>query len=86
MVGTDLNKEIVFEYIDLNNNEKKLNEFRIKGLPKFLFYELEGDNRGNDNETQNKIIATVIEVNNTDNTDNNKMDNDNSHRRIKNKN
>ena len=85
MVGTDLNKEIVFEYIDLNNNQKKLNEFRIKGLPKFLFYELEGDNQGNDNETQNKIIATVIEVNNTDNTDNNKMANDNSHRRIKNK-
>ena len=82
MVVTDLNKEIVFEYIDLNNNQKKLNEFRIKGLPKFLFYELEGDNRENDNETQNKNIDIVIEVNNTDT---NKMINDNSHRRIKNK-
>ena len=82
MVVTDLNKEIVFEYIDLNNNQKKLNEFRIKGLPKFLFYELEGDNRENDNETQNKIIDIVIEVNNTDT---NKMIKDNSQRRIKNK-
>ena len=82
MVVTDLNKEIVFEYIDLNNNQKKLNEFRIKGLPKFLFYEIEGDNRENDNETQNKIIDIVIEVNNTDT---NKMTKDNSQRRIKNK-
>lgn len=33
-----LNSELIFDYIDLNNNNKRLREFRIKGLPKFLFF------------------------------------------------
>ena len=33
-----LNSELIFDYIDLNNNKKRLLEFRIKDLPKFLFF------------------------------------------------
>lgn len=41
IIYKDLNKEIVFKYRNLNNNLKILEEFRIEGFPKYLFYKHE---------------------------------------------
>ena len=64
IVKNNLEKEIVFEYTDLNNNKKRLAEFRMQGFPKYLFFKLEGANK-------NKILIQkteigAIEVNNTE--------------------
>lgn len=64
IVKNNLEKEIVFEYTDLNNNKKRLVEFRMQGFPKYLFFKLEGANK-------NKILIQkteigAIEVNNTE--------------------
>ena len=47
IIYKDLNKEIVFKYISLNNNVKRLEEFRIEGFPKFLFFKHENNQSEN---------------------------------------
>ena len=64
IVKTDLEKEIVFEYIDLNNNKKTLTEFRMQGFPKYLFFKSEEANNVK-LLTQNKEIG-IVEICNTD--------------------
>ena len=70
--NTDLNQEIIFDYIGLDNNNKKLNEFRIQGFPKYLFFKPDVDIQGNNNEnnetynnlnTENNIIVNIYNKN-----------------------
>ena len=72
IIFRDLNKEIVFEYINLDNKIKRLAEFRIQGFPKFLFFKHESNSQRNN---------LKIEINNTEL---NKLSGDISHNRIKN--
>lgn len=80
IANTDINKELVIEYISLSNNNEKLNEFRIQGFPKFLFFKHEDHTARNNNNTQNNKIDNIIEVHNTDL---NKLTDDVSQNRIK---
>lgn len=45
IIFNDLNQEIVFEYRSLNNNRKRLAEYRIEGFPKFLFFKYESNSQ-----------------------------------------
>lgn len=64
IVKNNLEKEIVFEYTDLNNNKKRLAEFRMQGFPKYLFFKLEGANNFKILNQKTEIGAIVI--NNTE--------------------
>ena len=76
IAGGDINPELIFDYADLNKNKKKLYEYKIQGLPKYLFYShneikinYNPNEKDNEINNQNENInseRTNIEPNNDD--------------------
>ena len=71
MNDSNSNKELVFDYIGLDQNKKKLNEFIIQGFPKNLFFKPEGGFKKNENEINQTQVA--LQVNNNIIVNNNNL-------------
>ena len=76
IICRNLNKEIVFEYRNLNNNRKRLAEFRIEGFPKFLFFKDENNAQRNNNYPSGIDINGIIKSNKANKSESTKIKED----------
>ena len=63
IVNNDLNPGLIFRYRTLNNNIKILTEYRIEGLPKYLFYKLQNEHKYLPSIKNNEIQNSKEDIN-----------------------
>ena len=66
IVKDNLNTELIFDYTDLHFHDKKLYEFKIQNLPKYLFYISYLRQIGHENELNNILDTNNNESRNND--------------------